>query len=136
MFWVLSSGKIYKNSLRLLLWFISLKQSTWKIIKKGFCFTKKAPFVYEILHLTHFFPVGRCWDYRRWLKINLQVYEVIMCQKRDLKKNCLISWEVTKVWQWNLIPLIQYYIQKIFMDKICRKCGPETSSISLFNLGK
>ena len=35
-----------------------------------------------------------------------------------------------------LVQLIEYFIRKIFMKKLCRKCYSETSFRPLFNFGK
>ena len=90
------------------------------MIENSFYFTKKVPFVFSIFVLRSsplFSFLGHCWFYRRgWFLINSKVYVIIM------SLNWILKTQIFNVWRSKVLilvfgQLIEYFIEKIFMEK-------------------
>ena len=80
-----------------------------------------------------FFSVGHC--FRGWSKINVKVYDVIICLNKNLMTNFVSYLEKEKNTTLKVCQLIEYQIRNILMEKSCRTSAPNASPRPLFNFG-
>ena len=97
-----------------------IKWYSFKNFEKIFLFHLKALFVLEIFKVLHLcsplFPtVSHC--FRDWSKINLNVYDIINCQNKNLITHFVWYLEKEKkVWHWNLSIHAENVHQKLVPD--------------------
>ena len=81
-----------------------------------------------------FLPVGH--SFRRWSKINLIVYDAIICLNKNSKTHFVWYLENEKRYDTETCPSMEYQIKNIFMEKSCRKYATKASPRPLYNFGK
>ena len=111
-----------------------------KTMKNAFYFIEKALFVIEIFnylyfHLLLFFPCRPLFSLRP-LKINLEVYDVINCQNKNLITILFDILRRKTGMKLKLCQLIEYLKRNIFIKKSRRKCALKASPRPFLNFHK